>query len=83
MSGFFEGDLLIIKQAANLIGYDRPSASIFVADEPKMALCLGKDEERNTLKILMGNKKWLVKPKDCAHYNNFTILRRKNEQNSD
>ena len=83
MSGFFEGDLLMVKQAAILFGCDRAAASIFVADEPKIALCLGEDEERNILKILMGNKKWLVKPKDCAHYNNFTILRRKNEQNSD
>tara|TARA_R100000008_G_scaffold70355_1_gene47938 strand:- start:3530 stop:3778 length:249 start_codon:yes stop_codon:yes gene_type:complete len=69
MSNFFQGDLLVIKQSAILFGTGG-SASIRIMQEPKVALCLGhQGQDRNTLRILMGEDKWLVKPKDCAHYN--------------
>ena len=71
----------MVKQSAILFGIGS-IASMFVADEPKLAVFLGHDEERNTLKILMGDKKWLVKSRDCSHYNKFINSRRKNEQNS-
>ena len=80
MNSFMQGDLLIIKQAAILLGFE--AATVFVADEPKVAVYLGEDKERNTLKILVGAHKWLAKPKDCVHYNKFVISRRKYEQNN-
>ena len=81
MSGFIAGDLLIVKQSAILFCCGA-AASITIADEPTIAVCLGEDSDRNTLKILMGSSKWLVKPKDCALYNNFILSRRKDEQNN-
>ena len=82
MSGFYQGDLLIVKQAAVLYGCNG-KASLFVPDEPKLAVFLGEETATKMVRILIGTSKWLVRSKDCTHYNKkFMLSRRKNEQNS-
>lgn len=79
---FFQGDLIMVKQSAVLFGIGS-RASMFIPDEPQLAVFLGREPEPNTLKVLIGSNKWLVKAKDCSHYDKYKISRRKNEQNSD
>ncbi len=39
-----------------------------ILHKPKIAVCLENDIEANILRVLIGDHKWAVKPKDCAHY---------------